>query len=150
MSPDPVTARSKAQACDHSPTEILDSNPKGAWMFFCCVLSSRGLCDELITRPEESYRLLCVVMCELKISWMRRPWLTLGWSTKNKQTVSLHFYFIFRDPPSVMFNGYRGIFLYGWSCWCVTILIHLTSRLKRGEIYPKSPTHKHDVFYNNA
>ena len=23
----------------------------------CCVLSSRGLCDELITRPEESYRL---------------------------------------------------------------------------------------------
>jgi hypothetical protein len=23
----------------------------------CCVLSDRGLCDELITRPEESYRL---------------------------------------------------------------------------------------------
>jgi hypothetical protein len=21
----------------------------------CCVLSGRGLCDELITRPEESY-----------------------------------------------------------------------------------------------
>jgi len=27
----------------------------------CCVLSGRGLCDELITRPEESYRLWCVV-----------------------------------------------------------------------------------------
>jgi hypothetical protein len=27
----------------------------------CCVLSGRGLCDELITRPEESYRLKCVV-----------------------------------------------------------------------------------------
>ena len=30
----------------------------GAWMFVCCecrVLSGRGLCDELITRPEESY-----------------------------------------------------------------------------------------------
>jgi len=26
----------------------------------CCVLSGRGLCDELITRPEESYRLWCV------------------------------------------------------------------------------------------
>jgi hypothetical protein len=26
----------------------------------CCVLSGRGLCDELITRPEESYRLCCV------------------------------------------------------------------------------------------
>jgi len=26
------------------------------------VLSGRGLCDELITRPEESYRLWCVVV----------------------------------------------------------------------------------------
>jgi hypothetical protein len=25
-------------------------------MFVCCVLSGRGLCDELITRLEESYR----------------------------------------------------------------------------------------------
>ena len=31
--------------------------PPGAWMFVCCeccVLSVRGFCDELITRPEES------------------------------------------------------------------------------------------------
>ena len=31
--------------------------PPGAWIFVCCecrVLSGRGLCDELITRPEES------------------------------------------------------------------------------------------------
>ena len=27
----------------------------------CCVLSGRGLCDQLITRPEESYRLHCCV-----------------------------------------------------------------------------------------
>jgi len=31
-------------------------------------LSGRGLCDELITRPEESYRLCCVVECDLEIS----------------------------------------------------------------------------------
>ena len=31
-----------------------------------CVLSGRGLCDELITRPEESYRLWCVVVCVLE------------------------------------------------------------------------------------
>ena len=34
--------------------------PSGARMFVCCeccVLSGIGLCDELITRPEESYRL---------------------------------------------------------------------------------------------
>jgi hypothetical protein len=37
--------------------------PLGAWMFVsceCCVLSDRGLCVELVTRPEESYRLWCV------------------------------------------------------------------------------------------
>jgi len=32
----------------------------------CCVLSGRGLCDELITLPEESYRLWCVVVCDLE------------------------------------------------------------------------------------
>jgi len=30
------------------------------------VSSGRGLCDELITRPEESYRLWCVVVCDLE------------------------------------------------------------------------------------
>ena len=50
--------------------------PPGAWIFVCCeccVLSGRGLCDELITRPEESYRLCCVVVCDLETSRMRRP-----------------------------------------------------------------------------
>jgi len=30
------------------------------------VLSGRGLCDELITRPGESYRLWCVVLCDIE------------------------------------------------------------------------------------
>jgi len=50
--------------------------PPGAWIFVCCecwVLSGRGLCDELITRPEESYRLWCVVVFDLETSRMRRP-----------------------------------------------------------------------------
>jgi hypothetical protein len=50
--------------------------PSGKWRFVrgeCCVFSGRGICDELITRPEESYRLWCVVVCDLKTSWMRRP-----------------------------------------------------------------------------
>ena len=41
--------------------------PLGAWMSVCCeccVLSGRGLCDGLITRPEESYRLWRVVVCD--------------------------------------------------------------------------------------
>jgi len=32
------------------------------------VLSGRGLCDELITCPEESYRLWSVVLCDLETS----------------------------------------------------------------------------------
>jgi len=38
-------------------------------------LSGRGLCDELITRPEESYRLCCVVMCDLETSRMGAPYI---------------------------------------------------------------------------
>ena len=37
----------------------------------CCVLSDRDLCDELITCPEESYRLWCVAVCDLETSSMR-------------------------------------------------------------------------------
>jgi hypothetical protein len=37
------------------------------------VLSGRGLCDELITRPEESYRLWRVV-CDLETSGMGAPY----------------------------------------------------------------------------
>jgi len=32
----------------------------------CCVLSGRSLCDQLITRPEESYRLWYVVVMDLE------------------------------------------------------------------------------------
>jgi len=34
----------------------------------CCGLSGRGLCDELITRPEDFYRPRCVVVCDLETS----------------------------------------------------------------------------------
>ena len=49
----------------------------------CYVLSGRGLCDELITRPVESYRLWCVVLCDLEPLWMMRPWPT-GWAVVPK------------------------------------------------------------------
>ena len=39
------------------------------------MLSGRGLCDELITRPEESYRLWCVVVCDLETSRKGAPYI---------------------------------------------------------------------------
>ena len=53
--------------------------PAGAWMFVCCeccMLSGRGLCDGPIPRPEESYRLWCVIVCDemnhnpLHLTWL--------------------------------------------------------------------------------
>jgi hypothetical protein len=42
------------------------------------VLSGRGLCDELITRPEESYRLWCVVVCDLETSRIGAPYIFIS------------------------------------------------------------------------
>ena len=38
------------------------------------MLSGRGLCDKLITRPEESYRLWCIV-CDLETSRIGVPYI---------------------------------------------------------------------------
>jgi len=55
-----VAALFKAWVCGPSLAGIAGSNPAGAWMSVsleCCVLSDRDLCDGLITRPEDSYRM---------------------------------------------------------------------------------------------
>ena len=52
----------------------------------CCVWSSRGLCNGLITRPEKSYRLRCVVAYDQGTSSrMRRPWPASGCSAIEKK-----------------------------------------------------------------
>ena len=78
--------------------------PPRAWMFVCCeccVLSGRGLCDGLITRPEKSYRLWRVVVCDQEASRMRRQKPATGlWKiqpqwvvTPRKQTTFVCWYF---------------------------------------------------------
>ena len=87
-----MAARSKARVCGRSSAEILVSNPAGARMFVCCeccVFSDRGLCDELIIRPEESYRLWCVVMCDLETSRVWWPWPALGLKAKGRKKIKI-------------------------------------------------------------
>jgi len=70
--------------------------PPGAWMFVfceCCVLSGRGLCDELITRPEESYRLWCVVVCDLENLKNEEAITRVGLQLHRKKTY-IHTYII--------------------------------------------------------
>jgi len=49
---------SKTWVCGHSLAGIVGSNPTEGIddSCECCVLSGRGLCVRLITRPDESYR----------------------------------------------------------------------------------------------
>jgi hypothetical protein len=88
-----------------------------------CVV--RNLCDELIFRLEESYRLWCVVECDLETSWMRSPWPTGGcraktnnWCTNNgcyyPQTavnfmyLSLHFVFLLINFSAAHFDIHKS------------------------------------------
>jgi hypothetical protein len=66
----PVAALSKAWVYGRSPAAILGSNPTEDMDVcrVCCVLSGRGLCDDVITCPEESYRLWRVGVCDHETS----------------------------------------------------------------------------------
>jgi len=65
-------------------------------------LSGRGLCDELITRPEESYRLYCVVVCDLETSRIGAPYIynvrllrvKKHWNNKFYYTVASCWFFL--------------------------------------------------------
>ena len=54
------------------------------------MLSGRGLCDELITRPEESYRLRCVVVCDLETSRIGAPYICIYIYDISSLSVNLH------------------------------------------------------------
>jgi len=44
--------------------------------------------DNRDTRPEDSYRLWCVFVCDLETSWMRRPWPTGGcWAKRERERI---------------------------------------------------------------
>jgi hypothetical protein len=66
--------------------------PHGTCMPVISVVScqEKSICDELITRLEESYRLWCVVVCDLETSWMRRP-LAHWRMSRQKQTHTVQY-----------------------------------------------------------
>jgi hypothetical protein len=101
--------------------------PREAWMFVwceCCVLSGRGYWDELITRPEESYRLWWVAVCDLETSWKRRPWPNGGRCPKGKQKSRWRIkkYDRFREAECELVSSFFWI---GSSGKCVKTVIKL-------------------------
>jgi hypothetical protein len=56
-------------------------------VYLLCVLSGRGLCDELITRPEESYRLWRVVVCGHETSWYEGAIARAGLQSQRKKNI---------------------------------------------------------------
>jgi len=66
-------------------------------------LSGRGLCDELITRPEESYGLCCVVVCDLETSSMGAPYIY----DISRLRVNVHFAFFLNHakPDGKLFKS---------------------------------------------
>jgi hypothetical protein len=84
-----MAERSKARVYSRSLAGIAGSNlARGmdvCLLWVLCVLSGRGLCDGLITRPEESYRLWRVLVCDLGTSRMRRLKLIKGCKGRIKK-----------------------------------------------------------------
>ena len=86
------------------------------------MLSGRGLCDGLITRPEGSYRLWCVVVCNLETSSrMSRPWPALDCSAIGEYIYIYIYIYIYgnmnfsvqldNEVPQIMYKifPYRAI-----------------------------------------
>jgi len=57
----------------------------------CCVLSGSCLCDELITRPGEPYRLWCVVLCDLENLKTEEAMTRVGSQRHSKKIYMLFF-----------------------------------------------------------
>jgi hypothetical protein len=81
--PSPATVRSAAAWLLGSRLRIpLKTGCSSLVLVACCVRS--GLCDELITRSDESYRLcVCLTVCDLETSTIRRP--SPNWTVGTKK-----------------------------------------------------------------
>jgi len=78
--PNLVAARSRGRVSGRSLAGTSGSNPSDGMNVYCecSVLSGRGLCVGPITRPEKSYRMVCITECHREASTLRGPWATRG------------------------------------------------------------------------
>jgi len=112
---------------DARPLRLWVPIPRGAWMFVCCVcyvLLGRDLWYELIPRPEESYRLWCIIVCDLETFRMSRHWPSGGCRVKNIQLFNLLPGFTYTNSVSYFHKhstpfalASTAIFLLSLSCW---------------------------------
>ena len=82
-----MAERSKARVCGGSLAGITGLNSVGGMdvSVVSVVLSGRGLCGGPIPRPEESYRVWCATVRDLRTSRMRRPWPALGCIARGRK-----------------------------------------------------------------
>jgi hypothetical protein len=108
----------------------------------CCVLSGRGLCDELITRPERSYRLWCVVVYDLETSRIGRLWPALGRSATKKIPSTVHKACIVSEGMAPFILNFSS----GLDGWSASRYGHFTPPLRRKSLWymnldgPQSPS----------
>ena len=87
--------------------------PGGAWIFVCCEcrgLLGKGLCHELITRTEESYRRWSVVVCDLETSRMGAPYVYDISSLGVKEDVRVPIEYIYFNEASEYHKRYKVTF----------------------------------------
>jgi len=97
--PIPVAPRTKVWVCCRSLAGMACSNLAGGRDVCLLLLSRRGLCDEMITRPEESYRVWCLSVI-VKPWKMTSPWPTTGCrAIKKKQST------VIRSFITTLVNG---------------------------------------------
>jgi hypothetical protein len=87
IKPDPLTARCKSRSAAARLLSLWVRIPPVVWMSAsckCCVLSGRSLCIWRNACTEESYRVWCVVVCDLETPRIRRPLPTLGRSARGQ------------------------------------------------------------------
>jgi hypothetical protein len=119
----------------------------------CCVLTGRGLCVGLITRPEESHRLRCVVVCVcVYVTYKPHKWggpgPLGGCCVKNIQTLCIYITYSMAWNKSHLFRlsnciklGYGGTSGVSNSYRRANISIEaLGTAVLHKDIYSVSPT----------